>query len=91
MCPGGQKEWLKMSLDSEIVKDTPAARRFRLLAPLAALLALAALTLAPGLIAELKYRATTAVGTASPEDLPVWTASEVGIDPAAGQRAVERR
>jgi len=79
-----------MSLDSEIVKDTPAARRFRLLAPLAALLALAALTLAPGLIAELKYRAT-AVGTTSPEDLPVWTASELRTDPAAGERAVEQR
>jgi hypothetical protein len=79
-----------MSLNSKIVNDTPAARRFRLLAPLAALLALAALTLAPGLIAELKYGATT-VGATTPEDLPVWTASEVGSDPAAGQRAVERR
>jgi hypothetical protein len=39
-----------MSLNSAIVKDTLAARRFRLLAPLAALLALAALTLAPGII-----------------------------------------
>lgn len=37
-------------LTSEIVKDTLAARRFRLLAPLAVLLALAALTLAPGII-----------------------------------------
>jgi hypothetical protein len=40
----------KMYLTSEIVKNTKAARRFRLLAPLAALLALAALTLAPGII-----------------------------------------
>jgi hypothetical protein len=39
-----------MYLTSEIVKDTLAARRFRLLAPLAVLLALAALTLAPGII-----------------------------------------
>jgi len=39
-----------MYLTSEIVKDTPAARRFRLLAPLAVLLALVALTLAPGII-----------------------------------------
>ena len=54
-----------MSLDSEIVKDTPAARRFRLLAPLAALLALAALTLAPGIIAELKNGETT-VGAIPP-------------------------
>ena len=38
-----------MYLTSEIVNDTLAARRFRLLAPLAVLLALAALTLAPGI------------------------------------------
>jgi hypothetical protein len=35
---------------SEIVNDTLAARRFRLLAPLAVLLALVALALAPGII-----------------------------------------
>ena len=39
-----------MYLTSEIVKDTPAARRFRLLAPLVILLAFAALALAPGII-----------------------------------------
>ena len=39
-----------MYLNSEIVKDTLAARRFRLLAPLAILLALAALILSPGII-----------------------------------------
>jgi hypothetical protein len=39
-----------MYLTSEIVKDTLAARRFRMLAPLATLFALAALTLAPGII-----------------------------------------
>lgn len=39
-----------MYLTSEIVKNTLAARGFRLLAPLAVLLALAALTLAPGII-----------------------------------------
>jgi hypothetical protein len=39
-----------MYLTSEIVKDTLAARRFRLLAPLAVLLALAALILAPAII-----------------------------------------
>ena len=38
-----------MYLTSEIVKDTQAARRFRLLAPLALLLALATLTLVPGI------------------------------------------
>ena len=78
-----------MSLDSKIVKDTPGARRFRLLAPLAALLALAALTLAPGIIAELNYRGTT-VGMTSPEEVPVRTASELHTDPAAGQGAIER-
>jgi hypothetical protein len=39
-----------MELTSEIVNDTRAARRFRVLAPLAVLLALAALILAPGII-----------------------------------------
>jgi hypothetical protein len=57
-----------MSLDSKIVKDTPAARRFRLLAPLAALLALAALALAPGIIVELK-NGDTAVGAITPQAL----------------------
>ena len=49
-CECRQRECQKMYLTSEIVKDTLAARRFRLLAPLAVLLALAALTLAPGII-----------------------------------------
>jgi hypothetical protein len=41
----------KMYLTSEIVKDTEAARRYRLPAPLAALLvALAVLVLAPAII-----------------------------------------
>jgi hypothetical protein len=39
-----------MYLTSEIVTNTLAARRFRLLAPLVVLVALAALTLAPGII-----------------------------------------
>ena len=39
-----------MDLTSEIVRNTLAARRFRLLAPLAVLIALAALTLAPGIV-----------------------------------------
>ena len=39
-----------MFMTSEIVKDTMAARRFRLLAPVAVVLALVALTLAPGII-----------------------------------------
>jgi hypothetical protein len=39
-----------MSLTSEIVKDTPAARRFRVLAPVAVLFAFAALILAPAMI-----------------------------------------
>jgi hypothetical protein len=40
----------KMYLTSEIVNDTLAARRLRMLAPLAILLALAALILAPAII-----------------------------------------
>ena len=47
--PIASKECPKMYLTSEIVKDTQAARRFRLVAPLAVLLALAALTLVPGI------------------------------------------
>jgi hypothetical protein len=39
-----------MDLTSEIVKDTLAARRFRVLAPLAVLLAFAVLILAPGIM-----------------------------------------
>jgi hypothetical protein len=42
-----------MSVNSEIVKDTPAARYLRLLAPLAILLALAALILTPGIHRDL--------------------------------------
>ena len=38
-----------MYLTSEVVKDTVAARRFRLLAPLTVVLAVAALILAPGI------------------------------------------
>ena len=41
-----------MYLTSEMVRETQAARRSRLLAALAILLALAALTLAPGIIVE---------------------------------------
>ena len=83
-----------MSLNSAIVKDTLAARRFRLLAPLAALLALAALTLAPGIIAGLRNGVTT-VGAIPPRVLtqlaagPLSTATAV---PAAEpRRAVEQR
>ena len=39
-----------MYLTSEIVKDTLGARRLRLLAPLAVVLTVAALILAPGMI-----------------------------------------
>jgi hypothetical protein len=49
-----------MTLTSEITKDSPAARRFRLLAPLVALLALAAFFVAPGIICELGDDATPA-------------------------------
>ena len=42
-----------MSLSSELVNESSAARRIRLLAPLVALLVLVALTLAPGIIAHL--------------------------------------
>jgi hypothetical protein len=39
-----------MTMTSQIVNDTPAARRFRLIAPLVVLLGLAALIMAPGFI-----------------------------------------
>jgi hypothetical protein len=42
-----------MRLTSEIVKDTLATRRFRLLVPLAVLLLLAALSSAPSIIGEI--------------------------------------
>ncbi|HEX5796581.1 MAG TPA: hypothetical protein VFY19_12135 [Geminicoccaceae bacterium] len=48
-----------MSLTSKIVNESPAARRFRLLAPLVALLALMALMMAPGIIAEFRDGATS--------------------------------
>jgi hypothetical protein len=48
-----------MSLTSKIVNESPAARRYRLLAPLVALLALVALMMAPGIIAELREGAVT--------------------------------
>ena len=77
-----------MSLDSKIVNEPPAARRFRLLAPLAALLALAALMMAPGIIAELNYGAAT-VGETAPQ--AIWTASETHTGPAVARPAVEQR
>ena len=57
-----------MYLTSEIVNDTLAARRFRLLAPLAVLLALVALALAPGIIGNWRNCATT-VGAIPPRAL----------------------
>jgi hypothetical protein len=54
-----------MTLTSEITTDSPAARRFRLLAPLVAVLALAALFVAPGIIGELGDDATPAAPAAS--------------------------
>ena len=42
-----------MTLTSEITSDSPAARRFRLLAPLLVLLVLAVSFIAPGIVGEL--------------------------------------
>ena len=44
-----------MTMTSQIAKDTPAARRFRLIAPLVVLLGLAALIMAPGFIAVFSH------------------------------------
>ena len=44
-----------MTMSSLIAKDTPAARRFRLIAPLVVLLGLAALIMAPGFIGGLDH------------------------------------
>jgi len=55
-----------MTLTSEITNDSAASRRFRLLAPLVALLALAALLVAPGIIGELGDDDTTG-STRSPD------------------------
>jgi hypothetical protein len=49
------KEGYVMTMTSQIAKDTPAARRFRLITPLVVLLALAALIMAPGLIGALGH------------------------------------
>jgi hypothetical protein len=58
-----------MSLTSKIVNESPAARRFRLLAPLVALLALVALMMAPGIIAEFRDGSIT-VGPVSQDVAP---------------------
>ena len=42
-----------MTLSSTLAYDTPAARRFRRIAPLVVLLGLVALIMAPGLITQL--------------------------------------
>jgi hypothetical protein len=47
---GRIEEGCVMTMTSLIAKDTPAARRFRLIAPLVVLLGLAALIMAPSLI-----------------------------------------
>jgi hypothetical protein len=44
-----------MTMTSQIANDTPAARRFRLIAPLVVLMALAALIMAPGFIGGLGH------------------------------------
>jgi hypothetical protein len=54
-----------MTLNSKIVHDPPAARQFRLLAPLVVLLVLAALLMMPGILAERGDKA--AVGAARPQ------------------------
>jgi hypothetical protein len=54
-----------MALTSEIVTESPASRRFRLLAPLVVLLVLAALLIVPGILAERADEAT--VGAARPQ------------------------
>jgi hypothetical protein len=54
-----------MNLNSRIVNDTRAARYFRFLAPLAILLALAALVLAPGIHRDLT-KGGTIVGAIPP-------------------------
>jgi hypothetical protein len=46
-----------MTMTSQIAKDTSAARRFRLIAPLVVLLGLAALIMAPGFIGGLGHDA----------------------------------
>jgi len=65
-----------MPLTSKIVNESPRARRFRMLAPLVALLALVALTMAPGIIAELKGDVMT-VG-ASPQSAGEPTSGTTG-------------
>ncbi len=44
-----------MTMTSQIAKETPAARRFRLIAPLVVLLGLAVLIMAPSVIGALGH------------------------------------
>jgi peptidoglycan/LPS O-acetylase OafA/YrhL len=46
-----------MTLSSTLAYDTPAARRFRRIAPLVILLGLVALIMAPGILARLNHDA----------------------------------
>jgi peptidoglycan/LPS O-acetylase OafA/YrhL len=58
------REFRDMTLNDQILLDPPATRRIRRLAPLVILLVLAALIIAPGLIAEQDDDATLATAGA---------------------------
>ncbi len=59
-----------MALTSKIVTDSPAARRFRLLAPLVVLITLAALLMMPGILAERADEATVGAGPQAQGERP---------------------
>jgi len=63
-----------MPLNSKIVHDPPAARRFRLLAPLVVLLVLAALLMMPGILAERGDQAPIGAARPQAQDAPLDTA-----------------
>ena len=60
-----------MTLNSKIVHDPPAARRFRLLAPLVVLLVLAALLMMPGILAERGDEAAVSPARPQAQDAPL--------------------
>jgi hypothetical protein len=69
-----------MSMTTRIALDTPAARRFRLIAPLVVLLGLAVLALTPGFLAELSRGPSSELAPTSMAPTPVTADAGAGAD-----------
>ena len=72
-----------MSMTSRIALDTPAARRFRLIAPLVVLLGFAVLALTPGILAELSRGPSSELAPAPMAPTPVTADAGAGADESA--------